>query len=74
MADPASQRGSLNRAASDWVLRDLDGRIWRVHDLCGWGRSHAPLFGLEDGERGAIQASSGIAAVKRSMDKPGQLL
>ena len=73
MAGPASQRGSLNRVASDWVLRYPDGRIWRVHDLRGWGRSHAHLFGLEDGEHGAIQASSGIAAVKRSMDKRDQV-
>ena len=68
MADPASQRGPLNRAASDWVLRDPDGRIWRVHDLRDWARSHAHLFGLEDGERGAILVSSGMAAVKRSME------
>ena len=52
MAGPASQRGSLNRVASDWALRYPDGRIWRVHDLRGWGRSHAHLFGLEDGEHG----------------------
>lgn len=35
---------------------------------CATGRSHAHLFGLEDGERGAILVSSGMAAVKRSME------
>lgn len=73
VADPANQRGSLNRVASDWVLRDLDGQIWRVHDLRGWARSHAHLFGPEDGERGAIQVFSDIAAVERSMDKRDQV-
>lgn len=69
MADPASQGGSLNRAAPDWVLRDPVGQIWRVHDLRDRARSHAQLFGPEDGERSAIQVSSGIAAVEWSMDK-----
>ena len=73
MADPASQMGPLNRAASDWALRDPDGRIWWVHDLLDWARSHAHLFGLKDGERGAIQVSSGSAAVKWSMDKRDQV-
>ena len=36
-------------------------------------RSHAHLSGLKDGERGAIQVSSGIVAVKRSMDKQDQV-
>lgn len=68
MADPASQRGPLNRFASDWVLRDPEGCIWRVHDLRDWARSHAHLFGLEDGEHGAILVSYGMAALKRSME------
>lgn len=44
MADPASQLGPLNRAASDWVLRDPDGRIWRVHDLRDWALACASVW------------------------------
>lgn len=70
---PCQPGGSLNGVASDWVLCDPDGLIWRVHDLRDWARSHAHLFGLKDGERGVIQVSSGIAVVKRSMDKQDQV-
>lgn len=65
--NPANQRGPNHHAAAKWVLQDPDGQLWHIINLRDWSRTHAHLFGLDDGEHGAELVSAGIRQVKQYM-------
>ncbi|WP_339349533.1 hypothetical protein [Bifidobacterium indicum] len=67
MTDPRNRRGPQHHTSALWVLRDPAGAEWRVNNLKDWARTHAHLFGQEDGEPGAVRVCSGIQQVKQSM-------
>lgn len=65
---PEGQRGPQNREAMIWHLRDPDGNPVIAVNLLDWARHHTEDFGMEPTEASAINISTGIRNIKRSIE------